>query len=397
MRIVRTMIRIGGRAAAEEFARTLAERGPVDSPWRLVAAATALLYLGHQELALRIASPEARVEAARQWWEVAKDFPESEWIRESVEALAGRFEPKDPEGVRPVFERLVAQAVDDPKDWWSRNRDWRPAAPPLRPGELLPALSTPRAWDANRRLEEATGIRVWTPPMERVSDLAAALRGWEAPSDLAVRWKRTLESPVLRLSIAVIGSSARDETPRLRWAYETHFYPSEEESGELRIETARESYALFVQAFDFGTRLVASESHGLAGVWTGVLKEFRRGEPMVMFSEPFKAALVATVEEVEDRRSTPRPAGLQQEWKTRLRGWKTSDDALRALAYFQDADDAELLRERKSGPGLLLLGDPAALELRPRLMPHEIEMALRKAEDPRVREYLESLRTSVPQ
>jgi hypothetical protein len=390
MRIVAAMIRIGGRAAAEEFARLL------DDPRAGAAAATALLYLGRQELLLRIALPAGRVDAARQWWEVAKDFPESEWIREAAEALAARFEPKDPEDVRPVFCMLIGQAVDDPKEWWNLNRDWRPAAPPLRPEELFPALSSDRAraWDANRRLEEATGMRVWIPRMERVSELAAALRLWRPPTDLAVRWKRVVESPLLRLSIAVIGASAQLETPRVRWAYETHFHATEEESGELRIETSRESYALFVQAFDFGTRLVASESHGGGGLWTGVLREFRHGEPMVMFSAPFKAALVATVEEADGRRPTPPPAQLQSEWRARLRGWKESDDALRALAYFQDPADAELLRERKAGPGLLLLGDPAALELRPRLEPHEIEMALRKAADPRVREYLRSLKTS---
>ena len=390
MRIAAVMIKIGGRAAAEEFARLLGD------PRAGVAAATALLYLGRQELLLRIAAPGARVEAARQWWEVAKDFPESEWIREAAEALAARFQPQDPENVRPVFSMLVGQPVDDPKDWWNRNRDWRPAAAPLHPAELLPGLSSDRtrAWDLNRRLEEATGMRVWIPRMERVGDLAAALRLWRSPSDLEVRWRRVLESPLLRLSIAVIGASARQETPRVRWAYEAHFHATEEESGELRIEAARESYALFVQAFDFGTRLVASESHGSDGVWTGVLKEFRHGEPMVIFSAPFKAALVATVEEVDGRRLTPPPAQLQAEWRARLRGRKESDDALRALAYFQDPADAGLLRECKAGPGLLLLGDPAALEFRPRLEPHEIEMALRKAGDPRVREYLESLRIS---
>lgn len=383
MRVVRAMIRIGGREAAREFARLLDEKRALGGPRVCDAAACALLYLGRQELALRIAAPDARVAAARSWWEIAKDFPESEWIRESVDALAAA-------GKDSVFDLLVGEAVEDPKSWWEKNRDWRPAPAPLRPEELLPALEggRARAYDANRRLEEATGTKVFLPRMERISELAAALRLWRAPADLALRWRRWLESPLLRLSVAAIGASSK-----IRWASEGFFHPTEEDAGELRIETDTESYALYVQALDYGTRLVVSEAHGSGGLWTGELREFAEGRPMVMFSGPFKSALVAVVEEVKDRRITPSPAELQAEWRARLRAWPESADALRALGYFQDAADRALLRERRAGEGLLLLGDPAALELRPRLAPHEIEMALRKAEDPKVREYLEGLRT----
>jgi hypothetical protein len=384
MRIVRAMLRIGGREAAREFAALLDQKRGLDGPRVCDAAACALLYLGRQEPALRIAAPDARVAAARSWWEVAKDFPESEWIRDSVEALAAS-------GKDVVLDLLVGQPVEDPKEWWEKNRDWRPAGAPIRPEELLPALGSDRAraYDANRRLEEATGHKVFLPRMDRVSELAAALRLWRPPADLALRWRRWLGAPLLRLSVAAIGTPAK-----IRWATETYFHPTEEDSGELRIETATESYALFVQALDYGTRLVASEAHGAGGLWTGELREFAEGRPMVMFSAPFKSALVAVVEEVEERRITPPPAELQAEWRARLRALPESADALRALGYFQDSADRELLRERRAGPALLMLGDPAALELRPRLEPHEIEMALRKAEDPRVREYLEELRTS---
>lgn len=385
MRVVRAMIRIGGREAAREFARLLAEKRELGGPRVCDAAACALLYLGRQELALRIASPDARVAAARSWWEVAQDFPESEWIRESVEALAAA-------GKDATFDLLVGQSIDDPKAWWDKNRGWRPADAPLKPEELLPALGADRAraYDANRRLEEATGTKVFLPRMERVSELAAAIRLWRPPTDLALRWRRWLEAPLLRLSVAAIGASAK-----IRWASESFFHPTEEETGELRIETETESYALYVQALDYGTRLVVSEAHGAGGLWTGELREFAEGRPMVMFSSSFKSALVAVVEEVQERRRTPPSEELQTEWRARLRGWPESADALRALGYFQDAADRVLLRERRAGAGLLLLGDPAALELRPRLEPHEIEMALRKAEDPRVREYLEELRTAL--
>jgi hypothetical protein len=396
MRVVRTMLRIGGRGAAEAFAGLLDERRDVGGARVCDAAAAGLLFLGRQELALRLAVADARVEAARSWWELAKDFPESEWIRDALDGLLKKVQPKDPEGVLPVIELLAGRPLEDPRAWAEANRDWRPAPPPLRPAELLPDLSRDRAraYEANRRLEEATGIRVLAPRLERVSELCAALRLWQPPADLALRWRRVLESPLLRLSIAVLGSSASDER-RIRWAYETYFHPTESESGELRIETQSESYFLFVQALDFGTRLVASESHGAGGLWSGTLRRFPDGSPLLMFSLPLKAALVAVVEEVDGRRGTPTLATVRAEWRARLASWADSGDALRALAYFQDPADRGLLRERRAGRGLLLLGDPAALELRPTLEPYEIEFALRKAEDPRVRSYLEGLRTAL--
>lgn len=397
MRLVRAMLKIGGRAAAEEFAGLLGSDRDLDGPRVCDVAAAALLYLGRQEFLLRLASSDVRLDAARQWWELAKDFPESEWIRETVETLAGRFQAKDPDGVRPVFELLVGESIEDPKLWWEKNRDWRPSPAPLRPVELLPALMAgrARAYDANRRLEEAAGVRLFLPRMERVSELASALRLWQAPSDLAVRWKRYLESPLLRLSVAAIGASPRPEAQGLRWAHEAYFHPTEDESGELRIDTATETYSLFVQAFDLGTRLVASESHGAGGRWEGTLREFRDGRPMVMFSVPFKSALVAVVEEVSDRRVPPPLALFRSEWRARLRAWAAGDEALRALGYFQDPADRDYLREHHAAAALLMLGDPAALNYKPCLEPYEIDMASRKAEDPRVKEYLEMLRRRV--
>lgn len=388
MRVARVMLRIGGRAAAREFARLLESDNAQDT------AACALLYLGRQELALRLAGPDARVEAAKTWWDLAKDFPADEWILEALDDLVQRYKPKDPDGVRPVVELLVGKPVEDPKAWLEENRGWRPSPPPLNPGDLLPALSRDRAraYEANRRLEEATGLVVTLPRLDRRSDLCTALRLWQPPADLETRWRRMLEAPLLRLSIAVIGISPRREDYRIRWAYEGHFHPLEDESGELRIETQNESYTLYVQALDLGTRLLVSEAHGVKGAWTGVVKELREGRPLVMFSVPFKSAIVAVVEEVPSRRPPPSPASAQAEWRSRLATWKDSTDALLALAYFQDPSDLPLLRERKAGAALLLLGDPAALELRPELRPHEIELALRRAEDPRVRAYLEGLR-----
>lgn len=388
MRVTRVMLRIGGRAAAREFARLLDSENARDT------AAAALLYLGRQERALRLASPDARAEAAKKWWELAADFPASEWVREAVDDLAPLFKPKDPEGVRPVFELLVGKPVEDPKAWAAENRGWQPEPAPLKPEELLPALSMDRAraFDANRRLEEATGIVVALPRLERRADLCDALRLWQPPADLETRWRRVLRAPLLRLSVAAIGLSPRAEDRRIRWSHEAHFYPLEDESAELRIETGAESYTLYVEALDWGTRLLASESRGGSGSWSGAVRDFREARPMIMFSAPFRSALVAVVEEVPSRRPPPAPAALAAEWRSRLASWKDSPDALRALAYFQDPADLPLLRERKAGAAMLLLGDPEALELRPELRPHEIDLALRMAEDPRVRAYLEALR-----
>jgi len=296
--------------------------------------------------------------------------------------------------VRPVLDLLVGKPIDDPREWAAQNAGWRPEPAPLQPESLLPALSLDRAraYDANRRLEDATGLRVFLPKLERRSDLCSALRLWQPPADLELRWRRVLRSPMLRLSVAAIGLSPRAEDHRIRWAYETHFHPVEEDSGELRIETQTENYTLYVQALDLGTRLVASEAYGGGRGWSGAVREVREGRPLLMFSGPFKSALVAVVEEVPSRRPPPTPHAAQAEWRARLASWKESPDALRALAYFQDPADLPLFRARKAGPSLLMLGDPSALELHPTLRPQEIDLALRKADDPRVRAYLEGLR-----
>src|SRR5205814_9805144 len=123
LRIVRTMLRVGGRGAAEAFAGLLdAERDLGGGVRACDAAAAGLLYIGRQELALRLAGRDARLEAARQWWELAKDFPETEWIRDALDALVKKVQPKDTEGVLSVIELLVGRPLEDPKAWWDANR-----------------------------------------------------------------------------------------------------------------------------------------------------------------------------------------------------------------------------------------------------------------------------------
>src|SRR5262249_3630975 len=152
---------------------------------------------------------------------------------------AARYQPKDPEGVRPVVELLIGRPVEDPRAWLNENRGSQPEGAPAHPEAPVSALSKDgaRALDAPRRLEGARGVRVYVPGMERRSELRAALRVWQPPEDLELRWRRVLGSPLLRLSIAAIGVSPKQSSHRIRWAYEGYFHPVEEESGELRIET----------------------------------------------------------------------------------------------------------------------------------------------------------------
>jgi hypothetical protein len=403
MRVTRAMLRIGGRAAADEFARLLENKRALEGVRVCDVAAAALLYLGRQEMVLRL-TPEARLQAAREWWERAKNQDEVHWTREAKAALVERWQPKDPEGILPVLELLAGERIEDPKEWWKKAADGKPLPTLLRPETLLPELERerPAAYFANHLLEQSTGVRVFMPRMERVSELCAALRLWQPPPGLAIRWKRYLEVSLLRLSIAVVGYHPQRGTNHVRWAHESYFHPLEEDSGELRIQIQAGGYVLFVQAREYGTDLTVSESWGSEGRWEETVRELSGVRPRVEFSAPFKSSLLVAVEEVSGRRPPQSPEKLQSEWRTRLKelvaGGTEAESraALRGLGYFQDGADLDFLKERRAGEALLLLGDPAALDLHPRLEPHEIEMALRKAEDPRVKGCLEALKTGLP-
>src|SRR5205085_11689804 len=134
--------------------------------------------------------------------------------------------------VRPGLELLVGRTLEDPRAWAEEHAGWSPAPAPLKPEGLLASLSEGRApaYDANRRLEEATGLRVYLPRLERLEELRAALRLWSPPEDLERRWRRVLVMPLLRLSVAAIGLTPRPDGTRIRWAYESHFHPVEEET-----------------------------------------------------------------------------------------------------------------------------------------------------------------------
>lgn len=388
--VVRVMLRIGGRAAADELASLLGQERDLGGVRVCDVAAGALLLVGRQDHLLRAVSREALARSAREWWEQAKDRPETEWTRQAVAGAADR----------EVLELLVGEAVDDPKEWRARNPDWAPPPASLRPATLLPRLAAGRAaaYAANRALEEATGARLFVPRAERLGELCASLRLWQPPPDLETAWRRYLESRMLRLSIALVGYQPKLGKNHLLWHHESHFHATEESTGKLEFTSDEGSFLLYVRARELGTRLVYGEYHESESDHRTVLRELSPRRPAVIFSPSFKACVVISVEEVPGRRTPRPPEELFGETRRRLRKLAQAAEgnerhrALRALGYGQDPADADFLKGERAVDALLLMGDPAGLEGGARLEPHEIEMALRKASDPNVRARLEEMK-----
>lgn len=398
MRVVRAMLRVRGRAAADAFAGLLGRERELDGVRVCDLAAAALLYLGRQDALLRIPEPDALLEAARRWWAEAKDRTEEEWTRQALEDLAGRWAPEDPRGVRGVFGLLAGAAVEDPKAWLGSGK---PAPSPLRAEALLPRLSGTReeAFDADRRLQAITGTAVAGPRPARVGELRAALRLWQPPRDLEVRWRRHLTGPLLRVTIAAVGDGRADGEPRVILAKEDFFHASEDGITEMGVASMHGSYLLHVQSREHGTRLVYSEYVSTAEGNRGFTREHRGAHPAVLISSALEAAVVMTVDEVT-RRHAPRPPELlKAAVAAQLRGLADASEggtrrrALRALAYLQDPADRERFARHGAAGALLMLGDAAGLEGRPALEPWEVRMALRVAEEAAVRDYLEGLRS----
>lgn len=402
LQVLRTMILIGGRAAAEELAALLERDRRLDGIRVCDAAAAGLLYLGFQEGALQIEDPETRRQAAREWWARARALPEIEWLRGSVAALAERWRPGDPEGVQPLLERLTGRAIEAPAEWRRRNPDWRPPDPPLRPEELLPLLSAggPEAFDANRRLEAATGVRLQAPRAASLAEFRASRRRWRPDPALAVQWRRYLESAHLRLSAAVIAPLSRPEAHPLVVGMEKRYHAMEDETVTTANSGSGGAYLLSLQSREMGTRVFFVEQVSTEWGQRVTAAELPALRPAVVFSPLLKACTVVMVEEVPHPQP-PRPpevlwaavrAALQEAIQAATGTGRR--DLLRALAYGQDPADLEFLRGQGAAEALLLMGDPAALPHQPRLEPHEIAIALRVAKDPRVRQYLESLQTA---
>ncbi len=401
LQAVRVMLLIGGRAAAERFAGLLDGERDLGGVRVCDVAAAALLHMGCQDLALRIADREGLVRAAREWWAGAKDKSETEWIRGAAAALADRWRPGDPEGVRPVLELLAGRTIEDPKAWREENKDWSPAPPPPRPEDLLPGLSAgrPAAFDANRRLEAATGARFQAPRAAVLGELRAALRLWRPEPGLAVKWRRYLEGTRLRLSAAVIAHVPKRGANHLTAVCEKTFHAVEDETITNASSGPEGQYVLHLQSREMGTRLAFSQYAAAGGTECGTVADFSALRPAVVFSAPLKACTVVMVEESAGLQPPRSPDAFFAAVRGRLREAAREAEGserralLRALGYCQDKEDLDFLREHEAGEALLLLGDPAALPYRPRLEPHEAEMGLRRAEDPEVRKYLEGLRS----
>lgn len=363
LRGARLMMRIGGRPALEAFAGLLEAERRLDGPRVQDVAAAALLVLGAQDLPLRQADPDAIVRAAREWWAAAKDRPEDEWLRESTASLAAKRAEKDPAGVEPVLELLEGKG------------------------------SRGEAFAGNRRRERATGLSAWMPAWERIGDLRAALRTWTPPGDLDVRWKRLLGGGLLRLSVAAVGHRPKEGVGAVLWARETYFHATESDAIELRI--AGDGYSLHVRTRELGTRAVVAEFARSGETGYGRLYEAPVVRPHVHYSPILKSALIVAVDEVESRRPPPPPDTMKIETRKRLKALEEAGgDGAKALAYFQDPRDVPWFVERKAGPALLMLGDPAALDLKPALESWEIDLARRVSKDAAVLAYLEGLRTA---
>lgn len=372
LRAARVMMRIGGRPAREAFAGLLDVRRDLGGARVMDVAAAALLVLGHQDLPLRQPDPEAIAEAARRRWAELKDADEEAWVRRAAAELATLRKDKDPEGVEAVLELLEAGKDGDLK-------------------AQLDRLSAGRgpAYDANRRLEGATGQSAWMPVWERVGELRAALRLWKAPADLETRWRRLAGEGLLRMSLVVLGYRPKEGAGAVLWAQETCFHPTEGDAVDLLIPAA--GYELHVRARERGTRAVLGEF----GPGVARIEEATVVRPRLHFSSVLKSAVIVTVEEVEARPAPRPPDAVKRETRRQLKALALEGgDYARALAYFQDPADLPFFRERGAGAALLLLGDPAGLEFRPSLEPWEIDLALRVATDAGVRGYLEELRTS---
>jgi hypothetical protein len=395
LQALRALLRLGGRETADALAGLLGSERDLGGTRVCDVAAAALLFLGRQETLLRLARPDDRLRGAREWWEKAKDQPEAEWTRGAVAGLAAKAAPGDPEALRSVLELLTGETIDEPAAWAAKG-DWAPPVPPLRPESLLAGFSggRPQAFRANLLLEQATGARVWLPPMRSLAELLSALRLWRPPADLALRWKRYLEGTLLRLSVSAVGRHPKAGKNAVLWNRDTYFHAVEEASDEFRIGRA-ETYSLYLQVCDLGTRLVVNEFLGMTEAGLASVEEASALRPFAHVSSSLQACVVVEVREVAARRPPRSPEEVEGDLKAALRkaGGEDAGKPLRALAYFQDPADLPLFRERKAGEALLLLGDPAAVDLAPRLLPHEIEMASRQAQDPRVKEYLERLRS----
>lgn len=399
LKVADLMLAVGGHPAGEALAGLLDVDRDLGGVRVCDIAAAALLVLVRNDLPLRLADRDAMVKAAAACWKDLRGCSEEEWTRRGAVALAAQWKPEDLSAVRGVFEMLVGETVEDPQRWLAAHEDWMPARGPLDPDGLLPRLSgsRPEAFEANRRLEAMTGIRMWTPRARSFGALCASLRLWQPPPGLQARWRRVLKGSLVRLTVALVGYHEVEEVNGVIWAREAIFPAVEDRSVTGGGEIDDGVYVLHVQSRQAGTALIYNEHLSGDDTTRGRTARYATANLEAFPSDPMRSMVVLSVDEVSTR-LPPRPPGvLKRDLRLGLhRALKTATgrhrkNLLLTLGYFQDDEDLEYLKRQKAAAPLLLLGDPAGLEGKPRLRPHEVEMALRKATDPDVRAYLDGL------
>jgi hypothetical protein len=396
LRVIDRLLAIGGPPVGEGLASLLEVKRDLGGVRVCDLAAAALALLSRDGASLALEEGDALVREAGAWWSKVRGLPPGARLARAAARAAEN-------GDADLLGLLVGERVEKPREWSKKSAGWMPVAGPYDVKALLEAFKGDRcaAFEANRRLEEATGRILWTPRARNLGELRASLRNWNPGPDLAVRWKRLLEGTLVRMTVALVGYHELEGAPGIIWSRET-VYPAVEngqESGGGVIE--RGDFFLHVHSRDMGTSVVYSEylacKEGILGRTTG----YPMDRPAIFPTEPVKAMGIVIIEEALARTPPRPPAVLAKDLKALLRRelegaeGEYREQCLRALAYFQDDEDRERFRAEGSAVPLLIMGDPAGLEGKPVLKLHEIEMGLRKAKTDDVRLYLEGLRVDL--
>jgi hypothetical protein len=376
MRVCEFMLRAGGHTPdvlIDEFARLLTNDRDLGGLRVSDVAGAAILHLGYQDVALYRASELAA--AAKSRLDALRGATDDVRLQMGLDALgeAGR----DPvEGAR--WKALAAALTAE--------------------GE--------GSWRADRLLERRHGVRLRrSMPLRTLWDLRTAR--WRLPDDpqLAVKWRRWLDSRLMRVGLYLI-SESREGAGVVAWMSEPIFHCTEDATAVAEGQGEGRPFLVWVETLDHGTRLVSNvivmENDEPRGDWR--LDEVTPEKPVVLFPKGLRTGAVVFVEELERRTAATAPdaakAKIVKACTAMLADPVRGPDAARALACLGEKGAAGAIREaaaswqgeaRITAAGVLVqLGDPAGLDLgvTPRLQPFERERALRASQDPRLKEWL---------
>jgi hypothetical protein len=414
MRVARVMLQVGGAAPAallEEFARHLGETRDLGGVRVCDVAGAAILHLAYRDVELYRAKDPAA--AARERLAELRASGEEQWLKAGAEAaLEASADPAEG-GTWTQVLQLLTGAGNATVDDLSRIVKERPVAEWVdaraADRELVAALRE-RPGPADRVLERRTGVRLRRiPPLRTLYDLKTLRWNWGDPA-LALKWERWIESRVVRMVVAKVGRDESTGRAGVVWLYEKTFHATEDEIGHAEGVSGRRRYLLFLQSRELGTRAVVSEyvsdEAGLYGESGSHAMD--DDAALVLFNPATTTATVCVLEALPARAAPLGPEGVRGDLARRCARLLEKDAvrAARALGYLGDASAAEALRKRGEtartpaevagvAAGLLLLGDPAGIELlekrgvRHDLAAHELEWA-RQAKDERVRAWATS-------